>query len=160
MAKYHMKRKEKEMTDPGAFGDVLKRGKYTTVAMCRNHEPYAVTMNYGYDETRRALYFHCARTGLKIDFIRENPRVCATVIEDLGYKTGKCDHAYRSLVLWGTMATVEEEDEMMHALDILIQHLEEDPVSVRRRALAGADVLERVCILRLDIEDITGKEGL
>ena len=50
--------------------------------------PYVVTMNYGYDRGGRALYFHCAKEGLKTDFVRENPNVCATVIEDLGYQHG------------------------------------------------------------------------
>lgn len=159
MSSYHMRRQEKAIEDPRVFDDILKRGQFAILALCRENEPYAVTMNYGFDASRNTLYFHCAKEGLKIDFIRQNARVCGTVVEDRGYKTGECDHAYRSLVFWGRIAIVDNTEEKKHALDVMIHHLEEDPDPVRRRTLSKEDVTEKVCILRLDIDTISGKQG-
>lgn len=157
---YHMRRTEKQITDDAEFKDILKNGRYTTVAFCRKEEPYLVTMNYGYDEARNALYFHCAKDGLKIDFVEANPRVCATVVEDHGYKMGECDHAYRSVVMWGRMVIIDDLDEKKHALETMLFHLEDDPDVVRQRSLKKEEAYRNVGILRLDIESMTGKAGL
>ena len=159
MSKYHMHRKEKEITHSEELRHVLAHGKYAMVSMCRESEPYIVTMNYGFDEEKNTLYFHCALKGLKLDFIRANPRVCATVIEDRGYKKDECDHAYRSVVFWGQMTLVEELNEKKHAMEILHHHLEENPDPIRARNLPDDDAYRKVGILRLDIKEITGKQG-
>ncbi len=159
MAKYHMNRKDKEITEQSVLTEILSRGKFTSIAMCRENEPYLVTLNYGYNQKRNALYFHCALKGLKLDSIRANPRVCATVIEDRGYKMSECDHAYRSVVLWGTMYVVEGLQEKKLAIDVLLNHLENDPDRIREKSLKSDEVYEEVGILRLDIDEMTGKEA-
>jgi len=159
LTKYHMRLTEREITDGAQILEVLREGRYAVISMCRDNEPYVVTMNYGYDRDRNALYFHCAREGLKIDFITENPTVCGTVIEDRGYLQGECAHAYRTVVFWGKMHVVEELDEKKHGLLTMLDHLEDDPDQVRRTTLKDDKAYERVCILRLDIRDISAKQG-
>ncbi len=159
MAKYHMYKKEREITDRDTLITILSQGKYTTLSLCRDDEPYIVTLSYGYDRENNAIYFHTAQKGLKLGFIRYNPMVCGTVIEDKGYISGKCAHAYRSLVFWGTMHVIEELDEKKHAMDVLIHHLEENPKPIRKKNLQNDDAYENVGILRLDIEEMTGKAG-
>lgn len=159
MAKYHMNKEEREITDRDELVDVLKKGRFTTVSMCRDGEPYLVTLNYGFDAARNALYFHSAVKGLKIDFIRGNPRVCATVVEDRGYLMNECAHAYRSVVFWGKMTNVEEMEEKMHGMEVLLNHLEDNPDVVRERTLRDDQAYTNLGVLRLDIEEISGKQG-
>ncbi len=159
MSRYHVRRVEREITDEDALLAILARGKYVVVAMCRDDEPYVVTMNYGYDRSRSALYFHCAREGQKIDFVRRNPLVCGTVIEDLGYVQGECAHEYQTVVLRGEMSVVEDLSEKQHAMDVLLSHLERDPDVVRERSLRDEGVYDRMAILRLDIQDVAGTRG-
>lgn len=161
MAKYHMNKQEKEITNREELLAIIKRGKYTTLSLCRDNEPYIVTLNYGFNQEKLALYFHTSAKGLKIDFIKQNPNVCGTIIEDTGYKMGKCDHAYRSVVFWGTMRMLEEMEEKKYGMDILLHHLEKEPAEVRQRLLADDAVYERrnLAILRLDIYEMTGKAG-
>lgn len=159
MGKYHMKKKEREITDRSEMSAMLRNGKYAVISMCRNNEPYIVTLSYGYDEEKGSLYFHSAKSGLKIDFIKENPKVCATVIEDGGYMKGECEHKYSSLVFWGNMYVVEDLEEKKHALVTMIDHLEETPEPVKMRLLKNDNIYDGVGILRLDIGEITGKKG-
>ncbi|MGB2988540.1 MAG: pyridoxamine 5'-phosphate oxidase family protein [Candidatus Zixiibacteriota bacterium] len=159
MPRYHMNKTEQEIADRDSLVDILKRGKYAIIAVCREGEPYIVTLNHGYDERRNALYFHCALKGLKIDFVRHNPDVCATVIEDGGYKMGRCEQAYRSVVFWGKMHVVEDLEEKKYGIDVLLNHLEDEPDQVKERSLKSDDAYEGVGILRLDIKEITGKQG-
>jgi len=156
--RYHPRKKEREITDQSQKHRILKEGKYITLALCRENEPYAVTLNYGYDEQGNCLYFHSALKGLKLDFLSRNPNVCATIIEDLGYVSGQCDHRYRSLVLWGTMSVVTELSEKQHGMNILLEHLEQYPEEIRKRTLSGEEVYQQVSVLRMDITQICGKE--
>jgi nitroimidazol reductase NimA-like FMN-containing flavoprotein (pyridoxamine 5'-phosphate oxidase superfamily) len=161
LSNYHMNKKECEITDTERMKAVLKNGKFAVISMCHGDKPYIVTLNYGYDPQRNALYFHTANKGLKLEFIKKNSRVCATIIEDNGYKMGECDHAYRSIVFWGTMSVVEELQEKKHGMEVLLRHLEKDPDPIRERLLKNDSVYKKrnMEILRLDITEITGKQG-
>ena len=160
MVKYHMNKAEREITDPDVITEILKTSKYAIIGMCRGKEPYVVTLSYGYDKGPNCLYFHSAPKGLKLDFIAENPEVCATVIEDNGYVKDKCSHRYRSLVLRGKMYVVAEEEEKLHGMDVIARQLEDDSDARQKklRNLPGAE-WSRLTVLRLDIEEMTGKAG-
>ena len=160
MAKYHMQKEDREITDQNELMEILKGGKYATVSMCRKNEPYIVVLNYGYDHDKNALYFHCAQKGLKIDFIKENPDVCGTIIEDLGYMTDECEQKYRSVVFWGEMFFVENLDEKKHAIDVLINHLEKNPGKVKEKSIKNEQRYKDVGILRLDIKELSGKKRM
>ena len=159
MAKYHMKNADREIHNKDEIKRILKSGKYAVLAMCRNNEPYIVTLSCGYDEANNALYFHSALTGVKMDFIRDNPEVCATVIEDRGYKTAECEHAYGSVVIRGRMYALEALEEKKHAMNVLIDHLEPNPEPIKARLLKKDSIYEGFAMLKLEINEITAKQG-
>ena len=96
---------------------------------------------------------------LKYEFLAANPRVCATVLEDKGYRHGDCAHAYRSVVLHGPMERIEELEAKKNAMQVLLEHQEKDPAAARERFLAEDTAYDRVVMLKLTIESMTGKEG-
>ena len=160
MPKYHMQRKDREITDSNELIEILKQRKYATISMYWEKKPYLVTLNYGYDKDKNALYFHCAKSGLKIDFINENPHVCGTIIEDLGYIANECEQKYRSVVFWGEMFFIEDLEEKKHGIDVLINHLEKNPGKVKEKSIKSEQRYEDVGILRLDIKELTGKKRM
>ena len=157
MPKYHMRRKEKEITDHNLLNTIIIEGKYVTISMCRENEPYIVSLSYGYDQDKNCLYFHCANEGLKIEFIKANPLVCATIIKDNGYKMKDCDHAYQSIVMRGKLIIIENLEEKKHGFDVLISHLEDNPEQMKKKHLNNEKNYLNTCMLRLDIEEISGK---
>jgi len=161
MKKYHMNRSDREIEDELELKRIVRNGKFVVISMCSDNSPYVVTMNYGYDDRKNALYFHAAFKGLKMDIIKQNSNVCATVIEDLGYKPGECDHGYRSVVFWGKMSVIDDLEEKKYGLNILLNHLEEQPDEVKKKLLKEDSRYEKMqmAILRLDMEEMTGKEG-
>jgi len=160
MERYHVRRADREITDAEALASILRHGRYTTIALCHGGGPYAVTLSYGYDHERAALYFHVAKAGRKLDAIATDPRACATVIVDGGYEQGACKHHYESVVLDGTMTIVEDLDKRRHGMRVLLGHLEDEPALVwERNGLDGDNALERVIVVRFDIEAMTGKAG-
>jgi len=154
-----MRRAEREITDRAKLVEILRANSYAVLSMCRDDEPYIVTLNYGYDVAKEALYFHCALEGQKLDFILCNPLVCGTVIEDGGYIQGECAWAYRTVVFRGQMHVVEGLDEKKHAMDVMLDHYEDSPDLVRQKQLREDKVYDRLGILRLDIQEISGKQG-
>lgn len=152
-----MRRVEKEISDMETLIEILKGGKYTVISMCKENEVYLVTLSYGYDESKNALYFHCAKEGQKIEFIKSNPFVCGTVIEDNGYKDG-CSQAYRSVVFRGKMVIVEDIHEKKIGFDVLLNQLENDPSTTKNKFFKKDETYENLRMLRLDINEISGKE--
>lgn len=160
MKHYHLhNRPNRELTDKADLDRILKNGQFSVISMCRENEPYIVTLSYGYDSENETLYFHCAKDGLKLDFLKSNKKVCATVIEDGGYISGECGHEYKSVVFWGNMHLVQDLDEKKHGMSILLHHLEDKDSIIKDKILKSEDYYSKMQILRLEIEQIHGKAG-
>jgi nitroimidazol reductase NimA-like FMN-containing flavoprotein (pyridoxamine 5'-phosphate oxidase superfamily) len=155
---YHMRRSDREIQDADSKEAIIKNGKYAIMALCKDNEPYIVTLSYGYDAATRSLYFHGAKEGLKLDFLKANPRVCATIIEDQGYIFGECSHAYRTVVIRGEMEFLENDAERVKGIEVMINHFEKDPAKMMAKVHPGTGTWTNTVMMRLTITEITGKE--
>ena len=148
-----MRKKDKEIQDRKVIDRIIGRASLCRLALCDGDQPYIVTMNFGYDGSR--LYFHCATEGRKIDLIKKNNKVCFQM--DLNYelveaeKPCKYTSKFLSVVGFGKAALLTDRDEKIPALDIIMKHYDGpsgDYVD---------EVLEKVTVIRVDIESISGK---
>lgn len=160
MELYHPRRSRNEILDPKVIDGILRKANHVTIALSRDDEPYVVTMSYGFDEGNSCLYFHCANRGDKLDYIKANSRACATVVEDHGYLKTLCDHDYASVVMRGELTIVESLDEKKHALQVLLNHLEENPKPIFERNIKSDASYDGVTILKLAIASKIGKKYL
>ena len=78
------------------------------------------------------------------------------VIEDHGYMTGECSHAYRSVMFEARAEFVEDLDEKRRALSLMIDHADPDPEPLKQKLVATAD-LKQVLVIRLVIDRMSGK---
>lgn len=156
---YHLRRKDRQINDQVEITELLQKGKYAVIAMCRDNVPYVVTLSYGVDLSTNTLYFHCAMEGQKIDFIKANPEVCATIISDHGYLPGECAHKFASIIIKGRMRALETLEEKKLGMRTLLCHLEETPEKFEQKQLKEDNVYQNICILKLEIEEMTGKKG-
>jgi hypothetical protein len=157
--RYHMQRKEREITSMESMHSILRAGKFMVLALSYKDVPYTVALSYGYDEDENACYFHGAKMGRKMDYIRANPKVCGIVIQDRGYVDGECSHAYRSVVAEGTMEIVWDINEKSQALTKMFLHLEEHPENLIKRFEGDNDAIRGLTIFKLKIESLTGKQS-
>ncbi len=155
---YHPKRVRNEIIDTNEIKNLIKKSNHITLALCDNNIPYIVTMSYGYDINKKYLYFHCANKGDKLDYIKKNSNVIGTIIKDNGYLKTKCDHDYESLIIRGKIFIVESLDEKKYGLQILLNHLEEEPKPIFERNIENDESYRKVTILRLEIESVIGKK--
>jgi nitroimidazol reductase NimA-like FMN-containing flavoprotein (pyridoxamine 5'-phosphate oxidase superfamily) len=156
---YHMRRKDRAITDRSAIEAIIRQHRYAVIALCRDNEPYIVALDYGFDAENTTLYFHCAKEGKKIDFIRANPKACATIIADSDPTSLICDHTYRSVVLYGTIEIVDEKQKSDKAISLMIEQLEKpEPEKFRGKLNTSDKSYVNLRILRMKIEEMTGKE--
>ncbi len=154
---YHMRRTDREINDWEAIEDVIRRGKFLTLSLARDNEPYGVTLNYGYERATKSLFFHCALVGLKTEFVLANSFACASIIEDNGYQLGLCEHKYRSVVIRGKIEIVETDAAKIHGLEVMLDHLEENP-TVKKENMPTEAELDKVAIWTMTIDEFSGKQ--
>lgn len=157
---HSMRRTDRAITDTETIERIIRDGKYTVIALAGDDGPYAVTLSYGYDAENRRLYFHAAHQGRKIELITRDPRACATVVVEHGYTQGECEHPFESVVMFGRMRVVDDADEKLHAIHILVEHLEDDAEGYwASRSWQLADRLKGFSALVFEIEEMTAKRG-
>ena len=155
--RYHLRRKDKEVTDEAAMKKVLKTAQYVTIAMTRDDRPYLVSLNHGYDEENRCIYFHCAKEGKKLDYLEANDSVWGQALIDHGYKQEECSHLYASVMFSGRVTLLEDRDEKWHAISLMINQLDEDPETLI--ANLKPESLDNTVVGRIDIDFMTGKKS-
>lgn len=136
--------------------NILKSTKYVTLAMCRNNEPYLVTLSHGYDDLHNCIYFHCAKDGKKIDFLSANSRVWGQAFIDQGYQEGQCNQLYTSAQFSGKVTFLQSLDEKLEAVKCIIRQLEKNPE--QSIAMLKPERLESTVFGRVDIDFMTGKK--
>lgn len=153
-----IRRKEKEIKDKSTMIKILQDSKYITIAMCKDNDPYLVTLSHGYDPVKNVIYFHCANEGKKIDILNENNKVWGQAIIDKGYVTGKCDQLYATTQFQGKVKFIKDIEEKKYALINMINQLEEKPDEVIQKQITD-ESLKRVNIGRIDIDFMAGKKS-
>ena len=152
---FHVRRKDREITDSAALKKVLKSTKYVTVALCMDGEPYLVSLSHGYDEARNCLYFHCASEGKKLVFWKANDSVWGQAVLDYGV-TDECDYAYTSVHFKGKVTFIEDVGEKRHAIEVLVKQLSANPEA--KLAKIKLETLHKTTMGRIDISYMTGKK--
>jgi nitroimidazol reductase NimA-like FMN-containing flavoprotein (pyridoxamine 5'-phosphate oxidase superfamily) len=152
---FHVRRKNREITDSDTLKQVLKSTKYVTVALCMDNEPYLVSLSHGYDETRNCLYFHCADEGKKLVYLKANSKVWGQAVQDYGV-TDECDYAYTSVHFSGKISLINDLSEKQHAMEVIVRQLSADPEA--KLTKIKPEKLAKTTMGRIDIGYMTGKK--
>jgi uncharacterized protein len=152
---FHVRRKEREITDPDEMRQVLKVTKYVTIALCIDNEPYLVALSHGYDENKNCLYFHCAPEGKKLIYAAANPQVWGQAILDFGV-TDECDYAYTSVHFQGTLSLITELNEKKHAMEKLVRQVALNPEA--KLAKIKPEKLDKTTMGKIEITYMSGKK--
>ncbi len=152
---FHVRRKEREITDQSEMRQILKTTKYVTVALCMNNEPYLVSLSHGYDEEKKCLYFHCAPEGKKLVYAKANSQVWGQAVLDYGV-TEECDYAYSSVQFSGTISIITDLQEKIHGMTVLVRQVSLNPEEKLAKIKLGK--LDKTTMGRIDIAFMSGKK--
>jgi uncharacterized protein len=155
MSQFHIRRKDREITEQRDMLQVLQATKYVTIALCMNNEPYLVSLSHGYDPAKKCIYIHCAPEGKKIVFAKANPKVWGQALLDYGV-TDDCDYAYTSVHFEGKLTFLVDLEEKKHALQMLVRQSSNTPKE--KLARVKPEKLAKTTMGRIDIAYMTGKK--
>jgi nitroimidazol reductase NimA-like FMN-containing flavoprotein (pyridoxamine 5'-phosphate oxidase superfamily) len=156
-----MRKHHKRITDLAIIFNLLDTcpvGRLGTISS--DGWPMIKPLNFARDGW--SLYFHCALEGEKLDDIRRDNRVCFEVDLPIAYVKGKQDnpcraeYLYRSVIIRGRAALVENRAEKIQALDCLMRKFQPGTTF----SGYSDDKLDITGIVRIDIDDLSGKEDL
>lgn len=147
-----MRRKDRQASSQDTIG-ILEKGEYGILATTDGSIPYAVPVNYVYNENR--IYFHCAKEGHKLDNIKANPKVSFCVVGEASVLPSKFSTAFESAIAFGEAKIIEEKEEAVLALKLIISKYSPDFVAEGDAYIKRA--FDATCVVRIDIEHVTGK---
>jgi nitroimidazol reductase NimA-like FMN-containing flavoprotein (pyridoxamine 5'-phosphate oxidase superfamily) len=156
-----MRRQDREITNDAAKIAILDECTVCRLGLSDHGAPYVVPLNYGYSYTngRLELYFHGAKTGRKLDIMKENNRACVEVdsgheLISGGENPCKYGYAFRSLICFGEVEMIEDKTEKAAALNFLMKR----QTGQDRTWQFDERMLESVAVYKLVVDEWTGKE--
>lgn len=150
-----MRRSDRAITDPQELESVLREGAVCRMGLCDEGKPYVVPMNYGYRDG--SVFLHSAAEGRKIDILRSNPSVCLEFEKDVELVPAEaaCSFSmkYRSVIASGKAVFLEGTEEKSFGLNaIMLQY-------TGREFVFPPQALEKIVVLRVDLEECSGKHN-
>lgn len=137
--------------------DILDKGTSGVLAVSGDDDfPYAVPLSYVYCNNK--IYFHCAKSGHKLDAIAKNSKVSFCVIDLDNVIPEEYTTYYRSAIAFGEARVISSDDEKRHALEILAAKYSPDHESGRLKEIDRQ--FKQVCLVEISIKHITGKESI
>lgn len=118
--------------------------------------PYTVPMSHVYHDG--SLYFHSAVSGHKLDAAKRESRCSFCVINRDEVKPSEFTTYFRSAIAFGKITVIEDPQEKLKALRLLGERFGPGDEEQLRDEIDGA--INRVTVMRMDIEHLTGKEAI
>ena len=150
-------RRFKQALDQETCIEILNRGTHGVLALHGDDGyPYAVPLSYHYEDG--AIFFHCAKTGHKIDAIERDPKASFCVVDQDLVVPEKYTTFFRSVIAFGRISKIEDEAEKWAAVEkVAIKYNPNDTPENREHEIRID--FPPLCMLRMDIDHLTGKES-
>lgn len=117
--------------------------------------PYAIPVNYLYDEEKQKIYFHGSREGHKADAIRRCDRICFTVFGNETIRKEPWAPYLQSVVVFGRCHLIDDWDEAMALLKrFAMKYFPDESTADEEIARSG----RAVRMYEIEIEHLSGKE--
>ena len=151
-------RRKRQVLSKEEISSVLYRGTSGVLALAGDDNyPYAVPISYVYDGEK--IYFHCAKSGHKLDAIQRNEKVSFCVIDQDKIVPDEYTSYFRSVIAFGTIRILEDQQEKRNAIEKLaFKYAPEDHAENRQKAIDQG--WAPLCMLEMAVEHMTGKEAI
>lgn len=149
-------RRSKQALSAEECVEVLKRGTAGVLAVSGDDDyPYAVPLSYVYHDSK--LYFHCAKSGHKLDAIERNDKASFCVIDQDEVVPEEFTTRFRSVVAFGKARVLTDDAEKRAALEILAERYWPGQEQKNRAEIDKS--FDRLHMVELAIEHMTGKQA-
>jgi nitroimidazol reductase NimA-like FMN-containing flavoprotein (pyridoxamine 5'-phosphate oxidase superfamily) len=150
-------RRKKQLLSEAETIEILKRHTSGVLGVSGDDGyPYTVPLSYTYLDGK--LFFHSARSGHKLDGIARNDKVTFCVIDKDEVIQPTFTTHFRSVIVFGRARILTEDSERQAALEGLVEKYSPDFVQEGQGEIKKD--WNRVCLVEVKIEHMTGKEAI
>lgn len=118
--------------------------------------PYAVPLSFVYRDGK--LYFHCAKSGHKLDAIQREEKASFCVIDMDAVAPEEYTTKFRSVIAFGRARVLADDAEKRVAIELLAAKYSPEQAEGRQREIE--QTFSRLCMVELAIEHLTGKAAI
>ena len=148
-------RRAKQILSQETAYKILCAGEFGVLALFDGDYPYALPINYAVEGNK--IYFHCAKTGHKIDAIRNNDKVSFCVVDRHEIVAEEFTTYFSSAIAFGRIKIVEDNDDpdKLRGLELLADKYSSTASPDRREKELSR--LNALVVPVMTIEHLTGK---
>lgn len=137
--------------------EILKRNTAGVLAVLGDEGyPYGVPLSYLWEDGY--LYFHCAKTGHKLDAIAGCEKASFCVIDQDMVVPKEYTSYFRSVIVFGRARVMKEEKEIRSVIEKLAQKYAPLDSEENRRFFIEKEY-GALCMIKMKAEHISGKEA-
>ena len=150
-------RRHAQQVDTGVCEEILRTAPRGVLSLAGDDGyPYGIPMNFVYEDGK--FYFHCAGEGHKIDAIDGCPKVSFCVIDKDDVVPEKLTTVYRSVIVFGKAYVLDDERKIAQGARIIGEKYLRGMSDRVESEIAQS--MPKLTVIRMDIEHMTGKEGV
>ena len=117
--------------------------------------PYAIPINYLYDEENEKIIFHGAKAGHKVDALKKNDKICFTVFGNEMVKEEAWAPFLQSVVVFGRCHLVESQEDAIALVKKFAAKYYPNMDMVNEEAASSGRAVQ---MFEIQIEHLSGKE--
>ena len=175
MTEFREMRKAAQELDHDACLEMIQRATSGVLSVVGDEGyPYGVPMSFVYVDGKAGgaedpaaacdgkvgtFYFHCAKTGHKIDALRACDKACFTIIDRDDVVADEFTTYFKSVIAFGRIRILETREEIMPAIRLLADRYSPDESDEKKSAEIDRE-FAGLAMLELTVEHMTGKEAI
>ena len=152
-------RRKKQVLSREAAEEILRRATAGVLSVSGDDGyPYGVPVSYVYADGK--LYFHCAKSGHKIDAIKACDKVSFCVIDEDRIVPEEYTTYFRSAIAFGRARIIEDDGEKRAAARKLAEKYCPGPAFAEgiEKEIDGS--FNALCMVEITIDHLSGKEAV
>ena len=158
MAEFRKMRRAAQELDEETCLEMIRRATSGVLSVVGDGGyPDGVPMSYVYVDGK--FYFHCAKTGHKIDALRACDKACFTIIDRDDVVADEFTTYFRSVICFGYVRILETPEEIMPAIKLLADRYSPDESDEKKSAEINRE-MPALAMLEFTVEHMTGKEAI
>lgn len=149
-----MNRKDRQMNEDFGF-EVFDKVLYATLSLVdKEGNPYCIPVS-PVRKDRDTIYLHSSKVGEKIECIKNNNKICLSMVSYAKLVPNKFTTEYNSAIIKGHASMVSSDDEKIEALRLICERYAKDNMDNFQDSIKRS--LFRTEIIKIKIEEITSK---
>ncbi len=132
--------------DPAAIEEIIRKATVCTLSMCDGDKPYAIPMNFGYNDG--VIYLHSAPEGKKLDVLKNNNQVCVSFYVDeamnIRHEKVACSYSmkFRSVLAFGKLEFLSDQEEKVKGMNEVMKQYTGRSFTYNTPAIKGVNVMK------------------